>query len=350
MTAFHYPPHRVKRNPLLVLGTLVALLSLTLWSLYAFPARSAGISATITNTDSSAASAETRISVVFTPATALVVTNTIKMYLGTNTGGVPFTDGDADQSGADVSCAQSGTTFNTGTFAAASATVPMLYTMTVATVGAGTAAVTCTLGTGATDAPSLPATPDGYSVAVVTTSDTGAGIDYVGSSNLVTISAQVLPNLALTIGSADGTICTTTSSVTSCNMGVLTSAAVATGSYSLKVGTNAQTGATLLVLDDGDMRNGALTISDVVENNTVTAGTEGNGLAVAAGTGWTEQSPFDDDDTPTTTSNQTVATTAAPVAVSGTTDVDITHRLAISTATEATTYQHIMTWTATATF
>lgn len=314
------------------------------------PVYSAGLTVTATNTDSSTAAAETRISVVFTPATALVATNTIKIYLGTNTGGVPFTDGDADQSGADIACVQTGSTFNTGAFAAASATVPMLYSMTVATASPGTAAVTCTIGSLSTDGPNLPATPDGYSVAVVTTSDTGAGIDYVGSANLVTVSAQVLPNLTLTIGAADGTVCVTTSSVTACNMGVLTTAAVSTGTYSVKVGTNAQTGATLQVKDDGDLRSASLQIDDITEDTTVAAGTEGNGIAVTAGTGWTETSPFNDDDTPTTSSNQTVATTAAPVAVSGTTDVDITHRVAVSNVTQSANYSQIMTWTATATF
>ncbi|MFH1171776.1 MAG: hypothetical protein V1778_04535 [bacterium] len=314
-------------------------------------AHSAAISPVAANLQSSATGAETQITVTWTPATALAVSDVIQLYLGPSTGGVEFTDGDADQSGTDIDCTQSGSTFNSGTFAAASATTPMLYTITVAGVSTGAGEVVCTLGAASGDGPNLPVTADGYSVAVVTNDDTGAGIDYVGSGNLVTVSASVLPNLTLTIDNSDGTTCTTTSGVTSCSLGLVTTAAVNTGNYDVNVGTNAASGATLKIAEDGDLRNNTDTIDDVVEDTggTVTAGVEEYGIAVVSDAAWTEQGNFTDDDTPIPSGPATVATTAAPIAASGD-DVTITHRVAVSSATKALTYSHIVTWTATATF
>jgi hypothetical protein len=224
----------------------------------------------------------------------------------------------------------------------------MLYSVNVAT-GGDTSAVTCTLGDGATDGPSNPGVADGYSVAVVTNSDSGAGIAYVGNANDVTVSATVLPNLALTIDNADATACTTASGVTSCNLGVVTTAAVNTGNYDVNVGTNAASGATMIVAEDGDLRNGADTINDVVEGNTVTLGTETYGVALTSDAAWTEQGDFTDDDTPLVTGPTNVATTAGPIDIAGN-DVTVTHRVAVASTTKALTYSHIVTWTATANF
>jgi hypothetical protein len=219
--------------------------------------------------------------------------------------------------------------------------------ITATTVGAGATVVTCVLGDG-TPNPINPTAADGYSIAVVTTSDSGAGIAYVGNANDVTVSATVLPNLTITIDNADASACVTTSGVTACNLGVVTTAAVNTGNYDVNVGSNATSGVTLTVDDEGNLRNGADDIDDITENTTVAAGTEGYGIAVVADAGWTETSPFDDDDTPFSGSPQGVATTAAPVGY--TNDVTITHRVAVGATTKALTYSHIVTWTATANF
>ena len=186
---------------LVALGIVLSLI----YGLPGNPGQAAGLDdVTPTLSDSEATGAESRVQVVFTPITRLDTADTIRIYLGPNTGGSEWTDGDADQSGADVACTQTGATFDTGTFSAATATVPMYYQMTKASGAGSTATVTCTLGSGAADAPNNPAAADGYSIAVVTTDDTGAGIAYVGNANDVTVSATTLPNLSLTIAGADG--------------------------------------------------------------------------------------------------------------------------------------------------
>ena len=332
--------------------TIFAIFSLLAeWALLPHTAvRAAGIDdVAAAFSDSETTGAETRVVVTFTPTTS-IASGYIKIYLGPATGGVEFTDGDADQTGADIACTQTGSTFSGGAYAAASASVPMLYSINVAS-GGNTNAVSCTLGSLATDGPNLPASADGYSVGVVTNADSGAGLGYVGNGNDVTVSATTLPNLTLTIDNADATICTTTSGITSCNLGVVTTAAVNTGNYDVNVGTNAASGATMKIAEDGDLRNGADTIDDVVEDTggTVTAGVEEYGVQVAADASWTEAGNFTDDDTPIPTGPANVASTAGPIASSGD-DVTITHRVAVSSITKALTYSHIVTWTATANF
>ena len=102
-------------------------------------------------------------------------------------------------------------------------------------------------------------------------------------------------------------------------------------------------------LDQASIAAGLL--HDIVEDTggTVTAGVEEYGVAVTSDASWTEAGNFTDDDTPIPAGPATVATTAAPIAASGD-DVTITHRVAVSSATKALTYSHIVTWTATANF
>jgi hypothetical protein len=327
---------------------MLAVLGSVAWfAQTAQPTEAAGLTVGVAFSDSETTSAETRVVVTFTPITSLA-SGYIKIYLGPNTTGAEFTDGDTDQTGADIACTQTGSTFGSGAYAAATATVPILYSMSVAS-GGNTNAVSCTVGGGATDGPNLPNVADGYSVAVITNADSGAGVGYVGNANDITVSATVLPNLALTIDNADATSCITTSGVTACNLGIVTTAAINSGNYDVNVGTNAASGATLKVTADAKLDNGSDDINDVVENNSVVAGTEGNGIAVVSDVAWTEQGDFTDDDTPIPTSPTTVATTAGPIDISGN-DVTVTHKVAVSSTTKALTYTQVVTWTATATF
>jgi hypothetical protein len=107
----------------------------------------------------------------------------------------------------------------------------------------------------------------------------------------------------------------------------------------------------MYISEDGNLRNGADTVDDIVEDSgTVTAGAEEYGIAVAADAGiWTEQGNFTDDDTPIPAGPALVATSAGLTDIAGD-DVTITHRAAISSATLPRTYSHIVTWTATADF
>ena len=114
--------------------------------------------------------------------------------------------------------------------------------------------------------------------------------------------------------------------------------------------TNAGSGATLQIREDGDLRNGSDVITDIVEDTggAVTAGVTEYGISVVSDAGWTEAGNFTDDDTPIPAGPATVGTTAAPVAY--TNDVTVTHKAAVDSTVKALTYTHIVTWTATANF
>lgn len=311
--------------------------------------RAAGIDDVTVTLGNEATSAASQVTVLFTFGT-LSNGNTVKIYLGETTGGNAW--GLNGVTTADISCTDNGTgeAYTVNSVTAASASTPMWTQITATTVGSGATQVTCLVGDGSPN-PTNPTVAGNYSIAVVTTNDSGAGIAYVGNANDVAVSTTTLPNLTLTIDNADGTSCTTASGVTSCNLGTVTTAVVNTGNYDVNVGTNATSGATMRIAEDGNLRSGADDIDDIVEDTggTVTAGVEEYGVAVTSDASWTEAGNFTDDDTPIAAGPATVATTAGPIASSGD-DVTVTHRVAVSSATKALTFSHIVTWTATANF
>ena len=334
------------RQKLGAVFSILLLISIMVYS--SGPVTAAGIDdVSVTLVTSEAVNTASQVQVDFTFGT-LVNGDTIRIYLGETTAGDEWQLNAVTTT--DISCSDDGTgeAYTVNSVTAASGTVAMYTQITATTVGAAATAVQCLIGDG-TPNPINPISADGYSVAVVTTSDSGAGIAYVGDANDVTVSVDVLPNLALTIDNADATNCVTTSGVTACALGTVLTTTVVTGNYDVNVGTNAGSGATLTIDDDGAMRNGADDIDDVVEGNTVTAGTEGYGVQVVSDGSWTEQGNFTDDDTPIADSAESVAVTAGPISISGD-DVTITHRAAIDSTTKSLTYSHIVTWTATGNF
>ena len=293
-------------------------------------------------------SAASQVTVVFTFGT-LGNGDSIDIYLGEDTGGDQW--GLNSVTTADISCDDDGTgeTYTIDSVAAATASLPLKVGITATTVGAGAAVVTCLVGDG-TPNPTNPSAADGYSVTVVTTSDSGAGIAYVGNANDVTVSVDVLPNLSLTIDNPDATNCTLASGVTTCNLGTVLTTTIATGNYDVNVGTNAANGATLQIAEDGNLRNGGNSITDFVEDSgTITAGTDEYGITVAADAAWTKAGIYTDDASPIATGPVTVATTSAPIDIAGN-DITITHQVAIDSTVVGLTYSHIVTWTATANF
>ena len=298
---------------------------------------------TTTLTDSEAVNTESRVQVVFTPSEAVVSNDTIVIYLGEATGGTEWEDDDADQTTADVACLQTDTTFDTPVFAVATATSPMYFGMSVNVVtGAGTTAITCTLGTGAADAPNNPGVAGIYPVAVVTTDDSGAGPAYVGDANDVTVSVTVLPNLSMLLDNADGTYCTGTPVVT-CNLGAVLTTTVAEGNYDINVGTNGSGGATVSIAESGDLG----TIPDCTEGDTIVAGTSDYGAAVAEDGAWTFQGDWADADPAECTpieASEAFADTAAAIAIGGD-DITVTHQAAVDSTIAAGTHSHTVTWT-----
>jgi len=155
-----------------------------------------------------------------------------------------------------------------------------------------------------------------------------------------------------------------TADTNACALGTLSTTSVSTCSYRLKIGSTASAGFQVGLWADDQLNQStaSIDVDDVTENFTVAAGTEGHGITVApptdngtAGTAttWTEQSPFDDDDTPIPAGEALMDVIFASngtqdVDLNGTGDLDgttlVTHRTAISTATREGSYDQVVTY------
>ena len=187
----------------------------------------------------------------------------------------------------------------------------------------------------------------------------GAALIYVGDDNDVTVTAIVQPTLSFAIRTSNDSADTN-----SCDLGVLTTTAVAECSYRLKVATNANNGFTVSITTDGDLRRaGTGDVADaddidlIAEDSTVTAGTEGYGIAFDGGsiTGGTvtESGDFNDDDTPLPMSATTLMTTDGnnnPGNPDTTNTALVTHRAAIDADTNTGNYSQTVTYYVTASF
>lgn len=190
--------------------------------------------------------------------------------------------------------------------------------------------------------------------------DYGGALIYVGSANVVNVSASVSPALSFVIrNSADS------GNTNACALGVLNLVSVSTCAYRLKITTNSASGFTVQVDSDGDLRKSgsgdvsdALDIDLIAENGTVTSGTEGYGVALTGGsiTGGsiTESGDFNDDDTPLPISTPTNFFTGNGTNNPGGTDTTntalVTHRAAMDGDTATGSYSQLVTYTVSATF
>ncbi|MDF1498823.1 MAG: hypothetical protein P1P85_05755, partial [Patescibacteria group bacterium] len=149
-----------------------------------------------------------------------------------------------------------------------------------------------------------------------------------------------------------------------CSLGTIVTTGVSPCSYRLKIGTTSSAGFQVGLWADDQLNQAtaSIDINDIVENSTVAAGVEGHGITVApptdagdegTATTWIEQNPFDDDDTPIPVGVSLMDVIFASngtqiVDVFGTGDLDgttlITHRAAISTATQAGSYDQLVTY------
>jgi hypothetical protein len=343
--------HRHTQRLIVWLG--VVALSTSLMLVIAQSSHSTGIhDVTVELMDSEVTSAVSRVKVTFAIETALVHDNTVKYYIGETTGG-GNNWGKSTVGTGDISCADDGAgggSYIIDSITAATATTPMWVQVSVDSVGAGATELACTIGDGSPN-PTNPGTAGAYSVAIVTTNDSGAGMAYVGHANDVTVSGAVLSNLTLNLDTADGAACVLTPPIVSCNLGIFTLADVNSGYYDVNVGTNAANGATLLISENQQFSSGAILFDDVVNDTPVSAGEEEYGIQVVADAPtWTELGTFTADDSP--------IPSGAPVALASTStltdkngpDVKITHVGAIASTTPAAVYSHIVTWTATGNF
>jgi hypothetical protein len=287
------------------------------------------ITVTLANETISTAS---QVDVAWTPATALTNGDIISIYLGENTTGEEWVTTGVLAS--DLGCANTGGTFSGTSVNAATASLPAYVVIGVTAAGTGGSPITCSIGN--VNDPTNPGVADGYEVAAVTNDDAGAGIAYVGNNNDVTVTAAVLPLLNLTI--SDNTM----------NLGTVLTTNVGTDNHTISVGTNATDGATVQIDADAALNNASDSWADVAENSTVTAGTEGYGIAFTAGAGWTESGDFADDDTPIPLTASSLMTSAGAIDDSITSTV--TYRAAVSATTPTGVYNQIVTYTATANF
>ena len=239
-----------------------------------------------------------------------------------------------------------------GTFS----TTGAVYTLTTATTTASSTGVDLCLRFPATTAAGI------YSISTAddNDNDSGAALVYVGDDNDVTVTAVTQPILSFTIrNTTDG------ADTNACELGVLGTTTVFTCSYRLKPSTNSASGYTVQVNSDGDLRisgsgdvGDGLDIDLVTENSTVTAGTEGYGIALVGGSATggniTESGDFDDDDTPIPISSPTNIYTSDgpnnPTATDTTNTALVTHRAAIDFGTSAGSYSHAITYYVSASF
>ena len=277
-----------------------------------------------------------------------------------------YTDIDFMDDGADVALAGAAAASTLGVAVTATTITFTQDSVTPVAIASGSV-ITIEIGTNvAASADKQPVTPTAggtYSIAIGGTFG-GSGTIYVpitstADDDQVTVSATVDTIMTFAIRDSGDTADTN-----ACSLGTITTTAVSTCQYRLKIGTNTTSGFQLGLWADDQLNQAtaSIDIDDITENSTVTAGTEGHGIAVASPTSagtvgtattWTEQSPFDDDDTPIPVGE---ANMDVIFASNGTQDVDmsgtgdttgttlITHRAAISTATQAGSYDQLVTY------
>ncbi len=291
------------------------------------------------------AGVESQIVITFTPTTSIAGSD-IDIYIGEDSGGDPWVDTDTSIDNTDILCEQAGgTTFGTYTQAEATVTTPSTAGCSV-TGGGDASEITVTIGDGAGDDLYNPAGADIYTISVVTTDDSGAGVVYVGDANDVTVSVTVLANLSMLLDNADGTYCTGTPVIV-CDLGVVLTTTTVSGNYDINVGTNGS--AASVTINDNMTGQGIGTIADVTNDQTIDAGTEEYGISVSEDGAWTFQGNYAGNYTPIADAPATLATTGAAIAESGD-DITVTHTAAIDSAVASGSHSHIVTYTATSTF
>ncbi len=249
-------------------------------------------------------------------------------------------------------------TATTITFTQPGATPVVIASGSVITIEIGT-----NVAAGADKQPVTPTSGGTYSIAV-SGSFGGTGTLYVpitstADDDQVTVSGAVDAVMTFAIRNSGETADTN-----ACALGTIVTTGVSTCDYRLKVGTNTTAGFQIGLWADDQLNQATITIdiNDIAENSTVAAGIEGHGIVVVSPTSagtvgtattWTEQSPFNDDDTPIPVGE---ALMDVIFASNGTQDVDmggtgnttgttlITHRAAISTATQAGSYDQVVTY------
>jgi hypothetical protein len=203
-----------------------------------------------------------------------------------------------------------------------------------------------------------------YSFTVYTSKgDYGAVLQYVGDANVVQISAFVPLNLSFVIRDAADAANTNT-----CDMGMLSTSAIGSCSYRLKIGTNATSGYTVSVQTSGNFTNGTKNFTNAAAGSAgtlIAAGTEMYGVKASAGSitaptpaTMTLATPYSTSATNVVsyvnTAPALLATATGPnaplVSADATNTMLIEHKAAINANTGAGLYTQTATYTVTAAF
>lgn len=222
------------------------------------------------------------------------------------------------------------------------------------TGNAGSTAVTLCVRVPVTNGGSL-ITARNFSEAVVTTGatvDFGAAMFYVNGGNDVTITATVPATLSFMITSSTNI----TVEQHTCDLGVLSTSAVNSCSYRLKIQTNAQNGFGGKIKEDHDLATGYATLTNVGDLQ-VTAGFEEYGVNLVTST-YGGRNPstgvFDQDATawhaitedwpiPTTVAGFVSSTNAFYATSTGATQL-VTHKASINGSTVVGSYSQKVTY------
>lgn len=129
-----------------------------------------------------------------------------------------------------------------------------------------------------------PVAAGNYTFAIKTSADFGANFQYVGQANVVQVRAFIPVSLSFDIRNAADTANTNV-----CDLGTVTTAAVATCNYRLKVSTNAKNGYTVSMLASGNLTDGTHNMANAAAGaggsggTAIVAGTETYGVFITTG-------------------------------------------------------------------
>ncbi len=328
---------------------LVLIFSLFILPLIHFNTFAAGVALEVTSPANAEFAATTITDVTFRydpSATEFANTETITVVTGDV--GSAFVDCTAATTDID------GDTTGDGSFGSFSAT-GATYTFTAATTQATTNYATMCLKFPNTTSAGI------YSISINDTNDYdyGSALVYVGDDNDIAVTADVIAILSFALrNSADN------SDTNACALGTLNLTTEKTCAYRLKPATNAASGYTVQIDSDGDLRrSGSGNVADsedldpIPEGNTVSAGSEGYGIAFNGGacTGGsiTEMGDWNDDDTPIPMTAADMYNCDGPNSPSATDTVNtalVTHRAAMDAGTLTGNYTQATTYYVSASF
>jgi len=163
------------------------------------------------------------------------------------------------------------------------------------------------------------------------------------TSDSVALEASIPPEISFSLRNSDDE-----GVFSGCNLGSINHLAISQCSYRLAAETNAPGGFEIYVKADGNFRNSEDEIPNISENNQVTQGQNGYGIALDAGIGVLEQGDFDDDETPISTSEQLLITNDSVynyIEGNLTTSSLITHKVSVSSSAAAGIYNQQIWYT-----